>query len=421
MRDYLRRVRPLLILWLAWAALLGGYQAYVHARLAPARPDYALAWTPNETRANSQNNKPYLLGPVFNDHVSWDSEYYLSIAIGGYDDPEMRAIPATFTWDHAEIDLKKNQPAWTTMNYAFFPGYPLLMHAAALPLALLGQSPLATATLAGVLVALLGTLGAMLALYDLARDTLGEDGGRRAAWYLLIWPAAVFLAVVYTEGLFLGLSFGALALARRDRWLLAALLAAAATWTRAGGVLLLLPLAAYWWQQGHLGRLWRERALASAGKGLLVFAPLAAYGVWNAIYGAPFHLIEDKYFSRGLLRLDESWKAWSAAWATLGGPQPQAQAYYLVEFAAIGFAVLACLWLARTFPVLALYSLAVIVFALTSGVAQGMHRYVLAAPVVFLLPARWGRHETFDRAWTFGNVLLLAVFALLFSFDLWAG
>jgi hypothetical protein len=75
----------------------------------------------------------------------------------------------------------------------------------------------------------------------------------------------------------------------------------------------------------------------------------------------------------------------------------------------------------RRRPALSLYSLAVIVFSLTSGSAQGMQRYVLAAPVIFLVLARWGRHEAFDRAWTLASVLLMGVFAIMFSYDFWAG
>lgn len=341
--------------------------------------------------------------------------------MGGYDDPQMRSIPANFSWSRAEIALKRAQPTWTSISYAFFPFYPLVIRVLAVPLAVLGLNPIAAATLAGVLISLLGTLGAMLALADLGREWLGEAGGRRAAFYLLIWPASMFLTAVYTEGLFLGLSFGALALARRERWVAAALLAAGATWTRAAGALLLLPLAGYWWQQGNVARLWQQRSALALGRGLLVASPVLAYLLWRTLYGAPFQFIESHYFSRGFLLFSESQQAWGQALATLGGGNLQARAYYLVEFAAIVFGLLACALLWRRAPLLVLYSLAVIVFSLASGVAQGMHRYVMAAPVIFLLPARWGEHEAFDRIWTVANVLLLGVFATLFSFDLWAG
>lgn len=47
------------------------------------------------------------------------------------------------------------------------------------PLSLLGLNAIATATLAGVMVSTLGTLAAMLALYELAKDELGDSGGIR--------------------------------------------------------------------------------------------------------------------------------------------------------------------------------------------------------------------------------------------------
>src|SRR5690349_1547776 len=100
------KLRPIILLWLIWGLVIIGYQIYVQARFAPRRPDFALFWTPNETRTDSQNNKPYLLDPFMNDHVSWDSEYYLSIAVGGYDDPQMRAIPLDYDWRRPQVKLK---------------------------------------------------------------------------------------------------------------------------------------------------------------------------------------------------------------------------------------------------------------------------------------------------------------------------
>lgn len=414
-------LRTLALVWLAWSLLIVGYQAFVQARFSPQRPDYALSWTPNETMPDSHADKPYLNEPLLNAHVAWDSEYYLSIAVGGYNDPQMRAIPDDFSWDRPQLALKADQPGWISMNYAFFPLYPLAIRALAAPLALFGLEPIARAALAGVIVSLLGAFAAMLALYDLASDDLGQSGGLRAAAYLLIYPASMFLAQIYTEGLFVGLSFGALALARRQRWVWAALLAACATWTRAAGALLLLPLLWYWWQDGGPSRLLRAFSWGELGRLLLVVSPALAYLLWWALLGGPFHIIEDRYFSRGLLDLGGSWQAWKDAIELLGKTGSPGSAYYLVEFASIGLGLLAGVLLWRRDKALALYSLATLGFALTSGVAQGMHRYALAAPAIFLVPAAWGRHEAFDRVWTIGNVLLFGVFAAMFSFDFWAG
>jgi hypothetical protein len=60
-----------------------------------------------------------------------------------------------------------------------------------------------------------------------------------------------------------------------------------------------------------------------------------------------------------------------------------------------------------------------IIFALTSGAAQGMVRYVLVTPPLFWVLARWGRQPAFDRLWSLASILLLALEAMLFTFDFW--
>ncbi len=414
-------LRTIFFIWLAWALILIGYQVYVQARFEPQRPDYALSWTPQETYASYKNEWPYLREPFMNDHVAYDSEYYISIALGGYNDPDMRAMSPDFNWSDYQIKLQKEEPSWVNMNYAFMPFYPFVMRLLVYPLLVLKLTLTATATLAGVLASLFGTLGAMVALYDLARDDLGEVGGRRAAFYVLILPASMFLAQVYSEGVFLGLTFGAIALARRQKWLFAAILAMCATWTRAAGGLLLIPLVWYYWKSGSLQRLFQGFSWREIGKALLVISPVIAYLIWNAIYGTPFHLVETKFYGRGLLKVAQSAGAWSMAFIGMLDGKLPTRAYYLVEFGAIFLGYLTSFWIWKRDKALALYSLAIITFSLTSGAAQGMHRYVMAAPALFLIPAQWGEKEAFDRMWVLMNVLLMGVFAAMFSFDFWAG
>jgi hypothetical protein len=63
----------------------------------------------------------------------------------------------------------------------------------------------------------------------------------------------------------------------------------------------------------------------------------------------------------------------------------------------------------------------VIIVSLTSGAAQGMHRYVLAAPSIFVALSRLGKNEVWDRGWTLFSTLLMGLYATLFTFDMWAG
>lgn len=402
-------VRQLILIWLAWFIILFVYQAFVTSRLALSRPDFALQWTRAETDYGSQRNKPYLNEPFMNAQVSWDSEHYLSIAIGGYDDPAARRI----------VSPEGGPPVPPLqLNYAFFPLYPLLMRVVAAPLSLFGLTPTAAATLAGVIVSLAGTLAAMLALYDLVRERLSESGGQRAAFYLLVFPSGFFLAQVYSEGLFVGLAFGALALMKRERLLIAGALAALAVWTRAVGVALVLPLALAWLMRVRSRGLTSRSAVAGLAAALL---PLAAYGLWNAALGEPFHIVEAYYFRRGALLVEWSLKAWQTTFALIGGANPQASAYYALEFGGMALALAACLLMLPRYPGPALFGLGALVIAFTSGVPQSMIRYVLVAPPLYILPAWLGRWPAFDRAWTTASLLLMGLLAALFSFDMWVG
>lgn len=406
--------RAVVWIWLAWVLILIGFQALVSARLDIARPDRALEWTARETTATAQDNKPYLVDPFMNQQVSWDSEFYLSIATVGYDDPDVRAIGPT----DDELSL----------NYAFMPLYPYVVRLVAWPLRLLGLTPIATSTLAGVLVSALGTLGAMLALYDMAREELFEAGGIRAAFYLVAFPTGFFLAQVYTEGLFVGLAYGCLALVRRKRLLWAALLGALATWTKAVGVVLIIPLALPWIREGDwmdLDLEWKQIYFEgipwkAIGKALVSLSPLVAFIVWKSSYwGAAFSLIEARYFGRGFLSLGTSFWTWTEALIALSGDNPQMIAYYLIEFGAIALGLVACIATMRRYPEMSVYGLVAILLSLTSGPAQGMHRYILAAPSVFLFLSRLGKNRAFDRAWSVFSILLMGMLAMLFAFDMW--
>jgi hypothetical protein len=404
-----RTLRNIFFLWLAWIFILLGFQAWTVLRFQIKHPDYALEWTPIDTAPTYKLDKPYLNEPFMNQQVAFDSEYYLSIATVGYADPNVSA---------AEINAER-----VPLNYAFLPFYPYVMKLFAFPLRILRLTPIATSTLAGVIVSVLGTLAGLLALYDLAYEELGEAGGLRAAFYLLIFPAGFFLAMVYTEGLFVGLAFGALALIRRRNWLWAILLSVFATWTRAVGVALILPLIIAFVRSDQ----WRQIGISRSGLkhialALMMFAPLLAYIVWRfSTWGRMFQLVEDNYFGRQFLNLGPSITGWERAFQSLFGTNPQTVAYYLIEFGAILLSILACIFTFRRYPEAASFSLAVIFISLTSGYPQGMHRYVITAPVIFIFLSRLGKHPAFDRAWTIFSTLLMGGMALLFAADMWAG
>jgi Gpi18-like mannosyltransferase len=392
-------VLRLIALWAIWAVVVLGFQTLVETRYAPNRPDRALSWTPEFTARTSQNDKPYLIDPFMNRQVSFDSEFYLSIALAGYDDPVVRTA---------------STPGGTlSLNYAFFPLYPLLMRAVAVPLGVFGLEVVAGVTAAGVILSLLGALLALIALHD-----LDPEIGARSTFYLLIFPTAFYMTMVYTEGLFIGLAFAALALARRRAWILAGGMAALAVWTRSVGVVLVVPLALIWLGTLNLRALRFSPALFIGMAGVLL--PVGAYLVWNAVLGERFGHIQVGYFGRASFNLYATLTGFSEAWnAILRGSILNMRAYYLLEIGVVLLAIAAIVLGARRYPVMALTSALLLVVPLTSGAPQSLIRYVLPLPIIYLTLGRLCEHPLFDRAWTLISLLLFGMLVSLFTFDMW--
>jgi Gpi18-like mannosyltransferase len=430
----MKSTRTIVLIWLAWSVIVIGFQALATARLVPQFPDRSQEWTTTETKTKDyQLGRPYLLEPFLNDQVAWDSEYYLGIAVGGYEDLNVPHLtPAgiqTVVRDHTVSQSGTSFDKSISLSYAFFPFYPLMIRLFAYPLSLFGMNPIATATLAGILVSALGTLLGMLALFDLTRDSLGEDGALRAIFYLIIFPTGFFLIQIYTEGLFVGLAFACLAMLKRKHWLAAALLGVCATMTRAVGVTLIIPMLVMWFRTGEwldLDMEWRQIfhqgvSLRPLYHAILAFAPLIAFVIWKFSYlGLAFDYIESNFFGRGFMQLGTTYYLWSEVFQAIrDGADPQFVVYHLIEFAALVLGIVACNATFKTHPEIAWFSLAVVLISLGSGPIQGIQRYILGAPAVFIALARWGKNPVFDRVWTILSILLMGLLAMLFAFNMW--
>jgi len=405
-------VYNIILIWLAWVVIILSFQWIVTTRLQIKHPDLAVVWTKTETLPSSNEGKIYLLEPFLNRQVAWDSEYYVGIAVAGYDDPNAGAV----------IDPANGRKV--IKNYSFFPFYPYVMRVFAFLLKPFGLNPIATASLAGVIVATLGTLAGLFALWDMTRSYFEEEAAYRAIFYALIFPTAFFFAMVYTEGLFIGLAFGALALSKRGHWGWASLLALFASWTRAHGAVLVLPLLILWWMQIK----WREPLQPQMTwkwflRGALALLPLVGYFLWRySSLGNGWAELQEFYFGRGLMSFGKSMEDWQRAFdyaRHLGGGA--GQIYFALEVGISLLAGIASLWLIRRDPAVAFFSLAVVLLSVFSGSAQSMARYMLITPALYIFLARLGRNRVFDRAWTLFSILLLGMEAGLFAVDMWVG
>ena len=410
----MKPARIIVLTWLAWAIIVIAFQGWMSARITPQWPDRSLSWTTDFTGPDYQQGQKYLLEPFMNNQVAWDSEYYLAIGVGGYDDPA--------------TDLIGPPDNQLTLSYSFLPFYPLLIRLFAIPLSLLGLNSIATATLAGVIVSALGALGAMFALYDLTRDSLGEDGALRTAFYLIIFPTGFFLVQVYTEGVFVGLAFGCLAMLRRKKWLMAGILASCTVLTRAVGVAIFIPLFVNWLRTGDwmdLDLEWRQIIhqgipLQSLGRALLVFVPLITFFVWKfSYYGIAFDFVEMQFFGSAFMDLGRAFFAWAEAWRSIFMGIPERTANYILIFFIFVLGIIACIKTIKNYPEAAWFSLAIIIISFGSGPPSGMHRYILTTPAIFIFLARLGRNPIFDRAWTIFSILWMGALAALFALDMW--
>jgi hypothetical protein len=269
-----------------------------------------------------------LLAPL----ARWDAVWYLRIADSGYGDSVPRA--------------------------AFFPLYPLLVHAGAVPV---GGSP-AALLIVSYLISLAAFLGALVLLYRLVSLELGRRFAAPTLLLLAVFPAALYFGAPYSESLFLLVSVGAFYAARTDSWAWAGACGAAASATRSAGVLLVIPLAMLWWSS----RARRPRDLA-----WLLLAPLGllAYAGWLGLVEGDalrFLDVQDAWSREFTAPLGGAWDGLTAALDGLrqlasarrtpvyfeeaAGDPFRIAAINVMLFVSLVFALVACVGVFRRLP-----------------------------------------------------------------------
>jgi hypothetical protein len=168
---------------------------------------------------------------VFGAHAGPHDPLHATTPFGGLGD---KLVAPVARWDSVWYLLIADHGYVSTRATQFFPLYPLTARAAGIPF---GSS-----LVGGLAVSLASLLAALYLLQRLAARELGAASATRTTLLLAYFPAAVFLSAVYTEGLFLALSIGAVYAARTGRWTLAGLAGGLAAMTRPSGLLVVVPL-----------------------------------------------------------------------------------------------------------------------------------------------------------------------------------
>jgi hypothetical protein len=290
---------------------------------------------------------------------SWDAQFYQKVATHGYG----------FRWPGA-------RPLPHGSLYPWFPGYPAAIAALHWPLRIPPEA-----------AALIVTAAAgIAAAWGLARLAMLVTGDRRVSLLAVaLWaaaPGSVVFSMAYTETLYCALAIWALVLLLERRWLAAGALACAAGTVQLDGaaVTLAVAVAAAGPVIGAvragepLARWWRPAAavpLAASGwLGYLVFVAVRVHR-WNGWFWIESAAWSQSFdFGRGVAKSFERVLAGSSSMgATL-----------LVAMVAAAL-VLAAWTLAEPLPpVLALYTVAVVVLAAgSSSYFSSMPRFLLPA------------------------------------------
>lgn len=378
--------RTALLLWVGWYIVLILFQHMIWVRFDIAQPDYGYSWTSELTRGEIDGPET---GGWF--HARWDSWRYVEIAQDGYSDISLGT---------------------------FFPGYPILMRVADETVLRWFWADMNwddRMAAAGVLVSGAMSLLATGLMYQFVKERLGEEDALRGAFYLLIFPTALFMGQIYTESTYLVFSLAALLFTYRKNLWLAGLLASYAAITRPTGVLLFAPMFTVWldhWWRGQ--NLPRHQLIAIA----LPILSFWGFNTWLGNQGLnTFQAQQDfgRYFMHPLalcIFLQQIvWLGTNSAGLVAVGLD--------LGLTLFGTALSVREW--KYHPGLALYGLGAIWLPLATGQLVSQNRYLLIVVPMLLVLARWGRNPVFDRVWTIFSLLLFALYTILYTQGFWAG
>ncbi|MFI1292511.1 mannosyltransferase family protein [Streptomyces sp. NPDC020792] len=335
-------------------------------------------------------------GPLLAPFQQWDWVHYLHIARDGYFPGQ--AGPWQSGWDNRE---------------AFFPGFPLLLRAV--------HTVIPHWTLAGLLISFIAGTIAVLSLARIAELYLpGMNAGRRSVLFFLLSPCAIFLAVGYTEALFLAFALPAWLAAQRRNWPLATALTALATTVRISGLFLAGAIALHFLLTARTRRHWRSLpwlALPALPAALYNWYLQAQTGDWMAWQHAQ---------ERGWYRnFHTPWEAWTNTWhgafahAQTTGYAFMFQAELLAMF--IGLFMLGLLIRQRRWPEAAYIGLSLWALGTSYWYMSIPRAMLLWWPLWTALAAVSLRRPRAKTAYLCLIAPLTTVFAITFLSGRWAG
>ena len=334
---------------------------------------------------------------AFNTWQRWDAIWYGSIAENGYQYAGQREAT----------------------NVAFFPLFPLVNGVA-------HQITGWPVQVSGAIVSTLVTLLACIVLHKLTLDETDDPGtARRTLAYLIAFPAAYYLAIGFSEAIYLLCVLGAFYFARRGQWGWSGVAAFLAGLARLHGALLIVPLGYEYLRQKQ----WKWRAILHPEIVTVLAAPLGvlAFNLYlngqfgqPAGYFSPYFQIQTLFFKGIRAEAFPTFPGTTLANYLFGFLNGVPSTESVAVMAATIFLLIMTVevW-ARLPRVYGVYMLTVLLFQLVGGDLISMPRFVVPMFPAFIALGQMGKRPWADRLILIPSLLLQGVLALMFTKGYW--
>jgi len=267
---------------------------------------------------------------------------------------------------------------------------------------------------AGMLISAVASVFAGYFLQAIVRRDGGDDAeASRTLWYFFLFPTAYFLAMPYTEGLFMALLLGSFYYARKSNWFLAGVLGAFCTATRLQGMILLPALVIEAVHQKN----WRGIDLKAAWLALVPYGFLVYLWLNYDLHGDVFAFIdfEEQYWFHHRIW---PWESIDEAFGWVRDARPDFIRISIYEFrlAAAGvatfFLILGSFWVRPSYMAFAWISL---IFFLSVSFQISLPRYILTLFPMFMVMARIGRNPEAHQTLLTVCAILMGAFYVVYA------
>ncbi len=245
------------------------------------------------------------------------------------------------------------------------------------------------------------------------KDTADEAQAGRSLWYFFLFPTAYFLAMPYTEALYMALLLGSFWAARRGNWLLAGILGGFSTAARLQGIILFPALIIEALHQGGWRRPDKETAFL-----FLVPAGLLFYLFLNhALHDDPLAFVDFERNNWSHQRI-WPWQMIEETWLWITDVRPHFARAAIYEFRAAFMILTAVLLLAGARwlrPSYQFFGWATLILFLSVSYQISLPRYVLTIFPIYFVLGRITRNQEVNQALISFSAILMGAFYVFYA------